>query len=210
MTKGQLIFFSGVALLVLTIILAIIFIIRKPKYIPGNAIYSEIDKSTQKLRNGYPTDRLTVRRESARSINPDTAVLSGETSKLAAEQTEKLMGTAVLPGSETEKLQEGTAPLLGGTAKLQQTEETAQFHTQDSTAVLSEGTAELSGEQTEKLASSEGLPERKAESRSEGTMPLEDGTVKLQQTEKTAQLYGQSGATKGGTERLNSSKEDRT
>lgn len=73
-----------------------------------------------------------------------------------------------------------------------------------------EGTAELSGEQTEKLASSEGLPERKAESRSEGTMPLEDGTVKLQQTEKTAQLYGQSGATKGGTERLNSSKEDRT
>ena len=76
MTKGQLIFFSGVALLVLTIILAIIFIIRKPKYIPGNAIYSEIDKSTQKLRNGYPTDRLTVRRESARSINPDTAVLS--------------------------------------------------------------------------------------------------------------------------------------
>lgn len=157
MTTGQLVFFSGVALLVLTIILAIIFIIRKPKYIPGNVIYGESDRNTQKLYNGYPTDRLTIRRESARSINLDTAVLSGGTSKLAAEQTEKLMGTEVLPGQGTEKLQEGTVP--GGTAKLQQTEETAQPYTQGGTAVLSTEITKLSEKQTEKLMDSETFPE---------------------------------------------------
>ena len=207
MTTGQIVFFSGVALLVLTIILAIIFFIRKPQYIPGNAIYGEADKSTQKLRNGYPTDRLTIRRESARSINPDTAVLSGGKAKLAAEQTEKLMGTAVLSGPETEKLPEGTAPLPGGTAKIQQTEGTVQLHAQGGTAVLSEGTARLSEEQTEKLVGPEDLPEQEVESQPERTMSLVDGTVKLQQAEETAQLYGQSGASKGGTEKLDSSKE---
>lgn len=209
MTTGQIVFFSGVALLVLTIILAIIFIIRKPKYIPGNAIYLETDKSTQKLRNGYPTDRLTIRRESARSINPDTVVLSGGKARLAAEQTEKLMGTAVLPEFETEKLQEGTAPLPDGTARFQQTERTVQLHTQGGTAVLSERTARLSEEQTEKLAGPEDLPEREVESQPEGTMSLMDGTVKLRQAEETAQLYDQSGASKGGTEKLDSSKEER-
>lgn len=208
MTTGQIVFFSGVALLVLTIILAIIFIIRKPKYIPGSAIYGEADRNTQKLHNGYPTDRLTIRREPARSINPDTAVLSGGTARSTAEQTEKLMGTAALPESETEKLQEGTVPLPDGTAKLQQTEETAQLHPQGGTAVLSERTTRLSEEQTEKLAGPEDLPEREAESQPEGTMPLEDGTVKLRQTEETAQLYGQRGASKGGTEKLDSSKEE--
>lgn len=181
MTTGQIVFYSGVTLLALTIILAIIFIIRKPKYIPGNAVYGEADRNTQKLHNGYPTDRLTIRRESARSINPDTAVLSGEKAKLAAEQTEKLMGTAVLPESEAEKLQEGTVSLPDGTAKFQQIEE---------------------------LVGPEDLPEREAESQPEGTIPLEDGTVKLRQTEETAQLYGQSGASKGGTERLDSPKEE--
>lgn len=181
MTTGQIVFFSGVTLLVLTIILAIIFIIRKPRYIPGNAIYGEADRDTQKLHNGYPTDRLTIRRESARSINPDTVVLSGGKARLAAEQTEKLMGTAVLPEFETEKLQEGTTPLPDGTAKLQQ---------------------------TEKLAGPEDLPEREVESQPEGTMSLVDGTVKLQQAEETVQLYDQSGASKGGTEKLDSSKEE--
>lgn len=208
MTTGQIIFFSGVALLVLTIIMVIIFIIRKPKYIPGNAIYSETDKGTQKLRNGYPTDRLTIRREPVRSINPDTAVLSEETARLTAEQTEKLIGTAVLPGPETEKLQEGTAPLPGGTAKLQQTEGTVQLHAQGGTAVLSERTARLSEEQTEKLVAPEDLPGQEFVSHPEETMPLEDGTVKLQQTEETAQLLGQVGAAKSGTARLDSSEEE--
>lgn len=208
MTTGQIVFFSGVALLVLTIILAIIFIIRKPKYIPGSAIYGEADRNTQKLHNGYPTDRLTIRRESACSINPDTAVLSGGKARLAAEQTEKLMGTAVLSGPETERLQEGTTPLPGGTARLQQVEETAQLHTQGGTAVLSERTARLSEEQTEKLVDSEDLPEREVERQPEGTMPLEDGTAKLRQAKETAQLYGQGGTSKGGTEKLDSSKKE--
>lgn len=127
MTTGQITFYSGVILLALTIVLTILFIIKKPKYIPGNTIYGEMDRSTKKLRNGYPTDRLTIRRDPAHSINPNTAVLSEGTARLAAEQTERLMGTAVLPGQETEKLPVRTMPLPGETAKLQQAEETTQL-----------------------------------------------------------------------------------
>lgn len=133
MTTGQIVFFSGVALLALTIILAIIFIIRKPKYMPGNAIYGEADRNTQKLHNGYPTDRLTIRRELAQSINPATSVLSEGTARSTAEQTEKLIGTEILLEQDIEKIPEGTMPLPDGTVKLQQAEETAQLFGQGAT-----------------------------------------------------------------------------
>lgn len=38
-------------------------------------------------------------------------------------------------------------------------------------------------------------------------MPLPDGTMKLQQTEETAQLFGQGAKFKGGTEALDSFEE---
>lgn len=63
MTTGQLLFYAGIALLALTVILAVIFLIKKPVYHPENAVYTGSTGQTQKLRNGYPTDRLTIRRE---------------------------------------------------------------------------------------------------------------------------------------------------
>jgi len=90
MTTGQLVFFSGVVLLGLTIITAIIFIVKKPQYIPKNAAYDVADeKATQKLRNGYPTNRLTVQQKVSVS------------------------------GKETEKLSEGTVILFPNTGAVE-------------------------------------------------------------------------------------------
>mgnify|MGYP007025262844 CR=1 FL=1 len=54
-----------------------------------------------------------------------------------------------------------------------------------------ERTARSTAEQTEKLIGTEILLEQDIEKIPEGTMPLPDGTVKLQQAEETAQLFGQ-------------------
>lgn len=60
MTTGQMVFYSGVGLLVLTILLGIFFMIKKPQYIPEQAGYVPVGPNqTQKLRNGYPTDPVT-------------------------------------------------------------------------------------------------------------------------------------------------------
>lgn len=57
MTRGEMLFYAGAALLVVTVILAIIFIIRKPRYIPGG--YRGGLGETTRLQNAYPTDRFT-------------------------------------------------------------------------------------------------------------------------------------------------------
>ena len=65
MTTGQLLFYGGVALLGLTVVLAIVFLIAKPKYkLEVEAHQGGDTGRTQPLLNGYPTDRMTVRRES--------------------------------------------------------------------------------------------------------------------------------------------------
>ncbi len=88
MTTGQLLFYGGVALLVLTVILAVIFIIAKPKYVPQTAAYGGSDPGgTQRLRNGYPTDRVTVRRESSQPSAPAAGTLK-ETELFTGELTE--------------------------------------------------------------------------------------------------------------------------
>lgn len=135
MTTGQLIFYSGMGLLVLTIILGIIFCIKKPRYIPENAAYDATgDRRTQKLHNGYPTDRLTIRREPERPASPGTVLLQEDTAQLTAEQTAQIQGTEVLTGTETldyqqtEKLAVETAPLPDGTVPLRQDKETLPIY----------------------------------------------------------------------------------
>lgn len=122
MTTGQVIFYSGVGLLVFTIVLGIAFWLKKPQYIPENAAYDQgADKNTRKLRSGYPTDHLTVRREPEQPIMSGTAILQESTAQLETEQGDTLPDTAVLPKAEfpqaqqTEKLRVGTVPLADGT-----------------------------------------------------------------------------------------------
>lgn len=131
MTTGTMIFFSGVGLLILTIILAIIFALKKPQYIPEKAAYDGGDsKRTQKLRSGYPTNRLTIRREPERQKAPGTDMLREDTERLTVEQTAQILETEVLNGTETldhtqtEKLAAETAHLPEGTVLLRQVEET--------------------------------------------------------------------------------------
>jgi len=101
MTTGQILFYSGIALLALTIILAIIFIIKKPKYTPESAAYdtSALER-TQGLLNGYPTDRMTIRRDS-----PQQALLardSEETEPLSDDATEQMTEIKTLDSQQTE------------------------------------------------------------------------------------------------------------
>lgn len=99
MTTGQLLFYGGAALLGLTVLLAIIFIIKKPKYTPETATYAGTDPGkTQKLINGYPTDRMTIRRESVQTVATEAIEQSQE--------TELLTETLIEPLSGTERLQE--------------------------------------------------------------------------------------------------------
>ena len=81
-STGQILFYSGAALLVLTIILAVVFIIKKPRYVPENAVYgNETPTRTQKLRNGYPTEAMTRRRTTAPETNGQKIEEAGETEK---------------------------------------------------------------------------------------------------------------------------------
>lgn len=93
MTTGQMVFYSGVGLLVLTIIVALVFLIRRPKYIPEKAVYGEAASNvTQRLRNSYPTERVTIRRETvpADRETQATELIGSEETELLS-QTEKLI-----------------------------------------------------------------------------------------------------------------------
>lgn len=95
MTKGQLMFYGGIALLLFTVILAIVFFIKKPVYRPeSGAIRPPEDTDTQRLRNGFPTSPITVRRDSVSDQQLN------ETQPLSEEME---------PASRTEYLQEGTS-----------------------------------------------------------------------------------------------------
>ena len=144
MTTGHLLFYSGIALFAFTVILAVIFALKKPKYDPTSTASTGGDGGTQKLRSGYPTDRLTIRREPvipgtvlldqspAASIRPATERLAQETEVLPAtepltQQTELLPDTEPLPATEplpqqTEPLPQQTEPLPQQTEVLPDTE----------------------------------------------------------------------------------------
>lgn len=120
MTTGQMVFYAGIGLLGLTIILAIIFLIKKPKYIPSKATY-DVPKGTQKLRNGYPTDRLTIRREEPVKPVSETVKLPKKTVKLSDNETVRLEQETVPLSEETMPLQsEATVSLQNGTIPLEE------------------------------------------------------------------------------------------
>ncbi|MCI9332957.1 MAG: hypothetical protein HFG05_12460 [Oscillibacter sp.] len=94
MTTGQLLFYSGLVLLGLTVITAILFLLKKPKYIPENVIYEEMKTGhTQRLQNSYPMERVAICREP--SVEPvETELLAEETASIfQSEETEILPPT---------------------------------------------------------------------------------------------------------------------
>ena len=92
MTTGQLLFYGGVALLGLTVVLAIVFLIAKPKYKPEVEANQGGDAGrTQPLLNGYPTDRMTVRRESAKTAEGSKTDRGQETEMMSDDLTIPMM-----------------------------------------------------------------------------------------------------------------------
>ncbi len=62
MSLGQWLFFGGLALFAVTLIMGIFFLIFRPKYRPENAaVLAPGERQTTRLRNGYPTDGMTAR-----------------------------------------------------------------------------------------------------------------------------------------------------
>lgn len=91
MTTGQLLFYGGAALLGLTVLLAIIFLIVKPKYTPESAAYAGPDPGrTGSLRSGYPTDRMTGSVATGQPAVTDVIGQSQETELLTGTLTELL------------------------------------------------------------------------------------------------------------------------
>lgn len=101
MTIGQLLFYGGAALLGLTVLLAIIFIVKKPKYTPESAASAGTDPGrTQNLRNGYPTDRMTGSGAPVQPAATETIRQSQETVLLPETLTELLPDTKRSPETE--------------------------------------------------------------------------------------------------------------
>ena len=142
MSTGQLVFYGGAALLAVTILLAVVFLIRKPVYTPEKAVYDGAAQNrTQPFRSGYPTDPLTVRRDTPEKKAEETLPLAEETVPLTQE-TPPLRDETVPLAEETVPLTEETVPLTEETMPL--TEETMPLT--EETVPLSADTAPLSEE----------------------------------------------------------------
>lgn len=94
MSTGQFIFYSGFALLGLTIIVAVVFLLKKPEYIPENAVCESAEAGrTQRLQNSYPPEREMIHRESSAELM-ETELLPQETALIfQSEETEILPPT---------------------------------------------------------------------------------------------------------------------
>lgn len=117
MTPGSIVFYSGVGLMGLTLILGIVFFIKKPKYTPEKEVYNEqAVQATRRLRNGYPTDPLTVRREPANKTVPIEEGVDNATLPLQQEtemQQTVLLQEGPVDGEKTVLLDERTESLMG-------------------------------------------------------------------------------------------------
>ena len=125
MTAGNILFYSGVGLFALTVILAIVFLIKKPEYEPEKAAYDgRGGRKTQSLRSGYPTDRLTARFE---KTSPDGSRQGTVTQDGSARRTEAMAGgqpgrTEPMSGEWSGKTEAMTAQSSGGRTEQMETE----------------------------------------------------------------------------------------
>lgn len=87
MTTGQMMFYSGAGLLVLTVLLAVFFAVKKPEYIPENAAHTPAGpQQTEPLRNGYPTDPVTRRSREVPAAAAPTAMQTAAATELMMDE----------------------------------------------------------------------------------------------------------------------------
>lgn len=114
MSTGEMIFYCGLGLLGATVLLAIVFWIAKPKYTPENVTYEGGSQGTQRLRNGYPTDPLTIRKDFP-------AEPAGYDSSLPQDEVNAKSSSDIQPAPETTPIQ--GAGSVGTVALQNETEE---------------------------------------------------------------------------------------
>ncbi|WP_071434785.1 hypothetical protein [Angelakisella massiliensis] len=113
MTTGQMLFYSGVGLMILTVITAIVFTATKPRYVPEKA---EGDASSAEKKKTAPAKGTEVLKgATAQLTGGDTQLLGGDIiQQLDAEATE-LLGVDVneqLGNDATQLLEEERTQLL--------------------------------------------------------------------------------------------------
>lgn len=125
MTLGQILFYGGIGALLLTVAVGVVFWIKKPKYVPGNAVASMEGYETQQFRSGYPTKPMQNRKnQSATETIPSAG---GRTAKIASGATARIKiedapGTVALgQGIEENATRETVALIGGGTENLEGT-----------------------------------------------------------------------------------------
>lgn len=107
MTTGQLLFWSGAALLALTGLLAIIFAIKKPKYTPEEAVTAIGAAPTKRLRRGQTVPASPVTQSPAGTV----LLTQEETSSATAPMPGMDAAGTVLLTPEEPAAQGGTRPL---------------------------------------------------------------------------------------------------
>lgn len=107
MTTGQLLFWSGAALLALTGLLAIIFAIKKPKYTPEEAVTAIGAAPTKRLRRGQTVPASPVTQRPAGTVLLAPGVSSGATVPMPGMDA---AGTVLLTPEEP-AAQGGTRPM---------------------------------------------------------------------------------------------------
>ena len=112
MSTGTIIYYSGFGLLALTILLAILFAVKKPEYIPERASAVEADDATLRLRRDDSTERGEKRIEKSVAL-PDMKHTqapqqsdSGATETMTMTQTLPVDKTATMISDETELMME--------------------------------------------------------------------------------------------------------
>ena len=157
-TPGKVLFLAGAALLVVTIIVAIVFRLRRLRYDPSQAVYAMGD-ATAPMNNQYPTRRGTP----GSTASQGTASLQGEA---VPNQTSGQMGpgqTAARTAGRT-----GTVPLQGSPFPEQTARQGAPGQTAARTAGRT-GTVPLQGSPFPEQTARQGTPGRT------GTMPPQQG-----------------------------------
>ena len=105
MTTGQMMFYAGAGLLGLTVLLAIVFAIKKPKYQPQNLTGESV---TAPMRNGYPTQEVTREAEAAGTTEfmEEQPGVAAATEFMSADDDPAARPTEMIEAAETEYLRQ--------------------------------------------------------------------------------------------------------
>ena len=120
MTTGQIMFYGGIGLVALALLLLIVFMIKKPKYVPENAVYdASANKPVRDQHAGQHTSAAAVQGfENGSNVSAASQPAAQETTVLPANSEE------TVPLTEVPEETPETVPLAQETEILEGASET--------------------------------------------------------------------------------------